>query len=412
MGKVLIIGAGSVGNVVAKKCAQIPEVFSDITLASRTLEKCKKIRSEIKSNLGIDINTTQVNADEVQEVVDLIEDNKPDVLIHVALPYQDLTIMKACLKTGVHYVDTANYESPKRAKFEYKRQWALSDTFKKSGLTANLGVGFDPGATNAMIAYMLKHYFSLIRTIDIVDCNAGDHGYYFATNFNPEANLREVSQKGKYWEKGKWIETFTVIEQWHRNLALEFDYPVVGKKKSYLIYHEELESLVKNTPGLERIRFWMTFGDRYLNCLEVFKNTGMLGIEEIDYEGLKIPPIRFLGKVLPDPSTLGINYKGKTSIGCLVDGITKENGRKKYLIFNVCDHAECYKEVQGQAVAYTTGVPAMIGAKLIIEGPWRRAGVNNVEELDPDPFMDDLNKYGLPWKVEEFDGSLPDIIFK
>jgi saccharopine dehydrogenase (NAD+, L-lysine-forming) len=390
MAKVLIIGAGGVGNVVVKKCAQVPQVFEEIVLASRTKSKCDKIASQI----GRPIQTAQVDADDAKQTAALIKKHKPDLVINVALPYQDLPIMDACLATKTHYLDTANYEPPDVAKFEYKWQWAYQDRYAKAGIMALLGSGFDPGVTNVFCAYAIKHYYDQIHTVDIVDCNAGDHGHPFATNFNPEINIREITQKGKYWEGGRWIEIDPM------SIHRDIDYPEVGPRDSYLLYHEELESLVKHIPGLRRIRFWMTFGQQYLTHLRVLQNVGMTGIEPVEYEGHKIVPLQFLKAVLPDPGSLGVNYKGKTSIGCIFDGV-KDGKPRQMMIYNVCDHAECFKEVGAQAVSYTTGVPAMIGAKMILEGKWKGKGVFNMEQFDPDPFMDDLNRYGLPWKILE-----------
>lgn len=399
MGKVLIIGAGGVGNVVAKKCAQVKEVFTDIMLASRTLEKCEKIRDEIKKSLKRTIEVAQVDADKAEEVVALIKKFKPDVVVNVALPYQDLSIMDACLETGTNYLDTANYEPPEKAKFEYGWQWAYQEKFRNKGIMALLGSGFDPGVSNVYCAYAQKHLFDEIKTIDILDCNAGSHGHAFATNFNPEINIREITQNGKYWEKGKWIVTKPL------EMHFDFDYPEIGPKSSYLLYHEELESLVKNIKGLERIRFWMTFSENYIAHLRILQNVGMTRIDEVDYEGKKIVPLKFLKALLPDPGSLGTNYTGKTNIGCVFEG-TKNGKKKRAYIYNVCDHAECWKEVQAQAISYTTGVPAMIGAMMIIKGIWKGKGVFNMEQFDPDPFMEALNKYGLPWKLEDFKGSI------
>ncbi len=390
MGKVLIIGAGGVGGVVTHKCAQVPEVFNEICLASRTVSKCENIASQLKSP----IKTAKVDADNTKETVKLIRDFKPELVINVALPYQDLTIMDACLETGVNYLDTANYEPIDEAKFCYKWQWDYRDKFKKAGLMALLGSGFDPGVTNIFCAYAMKHYFDEIHEVDIMDCNAGSHGRAFATNFNPEINIREITQRGKYWENGKWIETdpLTVHET--------FDFPEIGPREMYLMYHEELESLVQNIKGLKRIRFWMTFGQEYLTHLRVLQNVGMTRIDPVDFEGKKIVPLKFLKAVLPEPSSLGENYTGKTNIGCMITGVKAGKPGKIY-IYNVCDHAECYREVKAQAISYTTGVPAMIGAMMMLKGAWKKPGVHNVEEFDPDPFMDALNKYGLPWVVKK-----------
>ncbi|MFN0047731.1 MAG: saccharopine dehydrogenase C-terminal domain-containing protein [Cytophagales bacterium] len=387
MSKVIIIGAGGVGSVVAHKCAQLPEVFSEILLASRTKSKCDKIAADINKPY---VTTAQVDADNVPELVALIKQFKPVLVINVALPYQDLTIMDACLETGVNYLDTANYEPKDVAKFEYSWQWAYQDRFKKAGLMALLGCGFDPGVTNVFTKYALQHHFDEIHYLDIVDCNAGSHGKAFATNFNPEINIREITQKGKYFENGKWIE----IEPMSIHQAV--DYPEVGAKESYLLFHEELESLVKNFPTIKRARFWMTFGQQYLTHLEVLQNVGMTRIDAVKYKGMDVIPLEFLKAVLPDPGSLGENYTGKTSIGCQIKGI-KDGKPKTYFIYNNCDHAECYKEIKAQAVSYTTGVPAMIGAKMMLEGKWQGAGVFNTEEFNPDPFMEALNKYGLPW---------------
>ncbi|MED3662748.1 saccharopine dehydrogenase family protein [Ureibacillus sp. FSL K6-8385] len=400
MGKALIIGAGGVGSVVAHKCVQNSDVFEEIMIASRTKAKCDALKEKLDGGKTI-IHTAQVDADNVDELVELINSFKPDVVINVALPYQDLTIMEACLATGVHYLDTANYEPPETAKFEYKWQWAYKEKFEKAGITAVLGCGFDPGVTGVFTAYALKHHFDEIHYIDILDCNAGDHGLPFATNFNPEINIREITSNGRYWKEGKWIETKPL------EYKREYNFPEVGPKDIYLLYHEELESLAKNVKGLKQIRFWMTFSEKYLTHLRVLQNVGMTSIEPIEFEGKKIVPLQFLKAVLPDPGSLGPRTKGKTNIGCIFRGI-KDGKEKTYYLYNVCDHEECYREVGSQAVSYTTGVPAMIGASLIIKGIWRRPGVWNVEEFDPDPFMEELNKWGLPWK-ESFDPELLDL---
>jgi len=392
--KTLIIGAGGVGNVVAFKCAMNSETFGDITLASRTVSKCDAIAKNIKEKVGIQIATATVDADSVAELVEVIQQVKADIVINVALPYQDLTIMDACTQTGVDYLDTANYEHPDTAKFEYKEQWARDDAFKDADIMGLLGSGFDPGVTNVFCEYAQKHYFDEIHTIDILDCNAGDHGYPFATNFNPEINLREVSAKGRYWEAGEWIETepMAIKQVW--------DYPEIGVKDSYLLYHEEMESLVKHIKGLKRIRFFMTFGESYLTHMKCLENVGMLGIKEVEHKGMKIVPMEFLATLLPDPASLGPRTKGKTNIGIFAKGI-KDGVEKTIYIYQVSDHEKCYEEVLSQGVSYTTGVPAMIGAKLMIEGKWQRKGVFNMEEFDPDPFMDELMVQGLPWKVME-----------
>ena len=388
MGKVLIIGAGGVGTVVAHKVAQNPDVFTEIVLASRTKSKCDAIAKAIGSDRII---TDQVDADNVNELIKLFNTHKPDIVINVALPYQDLTIMDACLACGVNYLDTANYEPLDEAKFEYKWQWAYQERFKKAGLTAILGCGFDPGVSGVYTAYAAKHYFKEMHYLDIVDCNAGDHGKAFATNFNPEINIREVTQKGKYYENGKWI--YTEPHEIHKPL----NYPNIGPKESYVIYHEELESLVKNYPTLKRARFWMTFGQEYLTHLRVIQNIGMARIDPIMYNGVEIVPIQFLKAVLPNPGELGENYVGETSIGCRIKGFDKEGKEMTYYVYNNCSHHAAYLETGAQGVSYTTGVPAMIGAMMFLKGLWKKPGVYNVEEFDPDPFMEQLNKQGLPW---------------
>jgi len=390
MSRVLIIGAGGVGRVVAHKCAQLPDVFSDICLASRTQSKCDQIASE----LNCPIQTAALNADEVGQTVNLIKRFRPDLVINVALPYQDLAIMDACLEADVDYLDTANYEPPDEARFEYKWQWAYQEKFKKAGRMALLGSGFDPGVTNVFCAYAQKHLFDEIEQVDILDCNAGDHGYPFATNFNPEINIREVTSIGRYWEEGDWKETPPL------SVKRDFDFPEVGVRRAYLMYHEELESLALHLKGLKRIRFWMTFGESYLTHLRVLENVGMTGIKPVEFQGQQIVPLQFLKALLPDPASLGPRTKGKTCIGCLIDG-SKDGKRRRVFIYNVCDHQTCYEEVKSQAVSYTTGVPAMIGAKQILSGQWREPGVFNMEQLDPDPFMSDLNACGLPWNVLE-----------
>ena len=387
MGKVLIIGAGGVGTVVAHKVAQLPEVFTEILLASRTQSKCDAIAKAIGGNR---VKTTRVDADNVPELIELINGFKPDLVINVALPYQDLTIMDACLATKTSYLDTANYEPKEEAKFEYSWQWAYQEKFKAAGITAILGCGFDPGVTSIYTAYAAKHHFDEIQYLDIVDCNAGDHGKAFATNFNPEINIREVTQKGKYWENGKWVET-----QPHE-IHMPLNYPEIGPKESYVIYHEELESLVKNFPTLKRARFWMTFGLEYLTHLRVIQNIGMARIDPVIYNGVEIIPIQFLKAVLPNPGDLGENYTGWTSIGCRIKGL-KDGKEKTYYVYNNCSHEAAYKETGTQGVSYTTGVPAMIGAMMYMKGIWKKPGVFNVEEFNPDPFMEELNKHGLPW---------------
>lgn len=388
MARVLIIGAGGVGSVVVHKCCQVPEVFSEIMLASRTKEKCDAIAAQLPRP----IKTAQVDADQVDELVALMNDFQPELCVNVALPYQDLTIMDACLECGVHYLDTANYEPRDEAKFEYHWQWAYQERFKEAGLMALLGSGFDPGVTNVFTAWAQKTEFDEIRELDIIDCNAGDHGQPFATNFNPEINIREVTAPARHWENGQWVETLAL------QTAKEFDFPEgIGPKKIYLMYHEELESLTRHIPSIQKARFWMTFSDNYLKHLEVLENVGMTSIEPIEYNGQEIIPLQFLKAVLPDPGSLGPLTKGRTCIGCLIKGL-KDGKEKQYYIYNICDHELCYKEVGAQAVSYTTGVPAMIGALLMLTGAWKGAGVFNMEEFDPAPFMEKLNMHGLPWK--------------
>jgi saccharopine dehydrogenase (NAD+, L-lysine forming) len=405
MSCVLIIGAGGVGNVVVKKCAQHPDVFTEIWLASRTKAKCDTIAGEIKKLYDVQVRTAQVDADTVSALVALLKQCKPELVINVALPYQDLAIMDACLECGVNYLDTANYEPPDNAHFEYSWQWAYQDKFREKGLMAVLGCGFDPGVTNIYCAYAQKHHFDTIETIDILDANAGSHGHPFATNFNPEINIREVTQIVRHWRDGKWLETPAILND--NCVHFTFDYPIAGPKESYLLFHEEMESLVQHIKGLKRIRFWMTFSQPYITHLKVLENVGMTRIDEVDYEGHKIVPLRFLKALLPDPGSLGTNYTGKTVIGCILKGVKNGKTEQKY-IYNVCDHAEAFQEVQAQAVSYTTGVPTMIGAMMMLKGIWKGEGVFNVEQLDPDVFMDELNTNGLPWQIVDFTGSLPE----
>lgn len=399
MGKALIIGCGGVASVAIHKCCQNPDVFEEICIASRTLSKCDALKEKLKDS-KTKISTAKVDADNVDELVELINKFKPDVVMHLALPYQDLTIMEACLKTKTNYLDTANYEPLDTAKFEYKWQWAYKEKFEKAGITALLGSGFDPGVTGVFSAYALKHHFDEINQIDILDANAGDHGYPFATNFNPEINIREVTANGSYFENGKFIETEPM------SIKRVYNFPEIGEKDIYLLHHEELESLAINIPGIKKMRFWMTFSQSYLTHLKVLENVGMTSIEPIDFEGQKIVPLQFLKAVLPDPASLGPRTKGKTNIGCIFQGI-KDGKKKNYYLYNVCVHEQCYAEVQSQAISYTTGVPAMIGAMMLITGKWNKPGVHNIEEFDPDPFMDELNRCGLPWH-ESFDPQLVD----
>lgn len=400
MGKALIIGAGGVASVVVHKCCQNSDVFEEIMIASRTVSKCDALKEKLQNQTRTIIHTAKVDADSVSELVELINGFKPDIVINVALPYQDLTIMDACLETKTNYMDTANYEPLDTAKFEYKWQWAYREKFEKAGITALLGSGFDPGVTGVFSAYAMKHHFDEINEIDILDCNAGDHGYPFATNFNPEINIREVSAKGSYWEDGHWVETEPM------EIKRVYNFPEVGEKDMYLLHHEELESLALNIKGIKRIRFFMTFGQSYLTHLKCLENVGMTSIEPIEFEGKQIVPLQFLKAVLPDPASLGPRTKGKTNIGCIFKG--KKDGKEKtYYLYNVCVHEECYAEVGSQAISYTTGVPAMIGAMMIMTGKWNKPGVYNIEEFDPDPFMEQLNKCGLPWK-ESFNPDLVD----
>ena len=396
MGKVLVVGAGGVGTVAVTKMAQQPEVFSEIMLASRTKAKCDAVADRIGNGR---VQTAGVDADDVPQMIRLIKSFKPDIVVNLALPYQDLHIMDACLETGVAYLDTANYEPPEEARYEYSWQWAYHDRYRDAGLTAILGCGFDPGVTGVFAAYAARHHFSEISYLDIVDCNAGDHGKPFATNFNPEINIREVTQKGKYWENGVW--QYTEPHEIHRPLT----YPGIGPRESYLIYHEELESLVKNFPSIKRARFWMTFGQEYLTHLRVIQNIGMARIDPVIYNGIEIIPIQFLKAVLPNPGDLGENYKGWTSIGCRIRGIDKGGRERTYYIWNNCSHEEAYRETGTQAVSYTTGVPAATGAMMYLKGLWKKPGVWNVEQYDPDPFLAELNRNGLPWN-EKFDIDL------
>jgi len=395
MNKVLIIGAGGVGNVVAHKCARAPGVFPEIMLASRTLSKCAAIRDAVEQRTGRRIGIAPVDADDVEQTTALIRRYRPNLLINVALPYQDLSLMNACLAAGVDYLDTANYEPPDEAKFEYRWQWAYRERFEQAGLMALLGSGFDPGVTNVYCAYAQQQLFDEVHYVDILDCNAGEHGHPFATNFNPEINIREVTARGRYWEQGTWHDTDPL------SVTTDFDFPEVGVRKAYLMHHEELESLAKHFPEIERARFWMTFGASYLKHLEVLQNVGMTSIEPIEFQGQQIVPIQFLKALLPDPASLGPRTHGKTNIGCIVTGEKDGKPVSRY-VYNICDHQACYRETNAQAVSYTTGVPAMIGAMMMLTSQWMRPGVWNMEEFDPDPFMAALNAHGLPWTDIEF----------
>lgn len=413
MSRLMIIGCGGVASVAIHKCCQNSEVFEEIMIASRTVSKCDALKEKLQPTTKTKITTAQVDADNVDDLVALVESYKPDAVLNVALPYQDLTIMDACLAAGVDYIDTANYEAEdtqdpewrkvyeercKRlgftAYFDYSWQWAYKERFEQAGLTALLGTGFDPGVTSVFAAYAKKHYFDEIHTIDILDCNGGDHGYPFATNFNPEINLREVSAPGSYMENGKWIEIPAM------SIKREYDFPEVGMKDMYLLHHEEIEALGRNMPEVKRIRFFMTFGQSYLTHMKCLENVGMLSTEPVDFNGQQIVPIQFLKELLPDPASLGPRTVGKTNIGCIFTGI-KDGKEKTLYIYNVCDHQECYKEVESQAISYTTGVPAMIGSMLVLNGLWKKPGVFTTDEFDPDPYMEALNQWGLPWVVDE-----------
>ena len=413
MAKVLVIGCGGVASVAIRKCCMRDDVFTELCIASRTLSKCDALKAKLEGKTKTKITTAQVDADKIDEVIALIKKVQPDLVMNIALPYQDLAIMDACLACGVNYIDTANYEPEntddpvwrekyeRRCKeegfsayFDYTWQWAYGDKYKKAGLTALLGSGFDPGVTQVFCAYAQKHLFDTIETIDILDCNGGDHGYPFATNFNPEINLREVSAPGSYWENGKWVEVPAM------SIHRTYNFDGVGEKDMYLLHHEEIESLAKNIKGVKRIRFFMTFGQSYLTHMKCLENVGMLSTTPVEFEGKEIVPIQFLKALLPDPASLGPRTVGKTNIGCIFTGM-KDGKRKTAYIYNVCDHQECYREVGSQAISYTTGVPAMIGAMMLVTGKWNKKGVYTPEEFDPDPFMEELNRNGLPWKVVE-----------
>jgi saccharopine dehydrogenase (NAD+, L-lysine-forming) len=400
MSRVLVIGAGGVGSVAVHKMAMNADIFSHISLASRTKRKCDAIAASVKERTGVTVDTYEIDAEEIPALTRLIETIKPSLVINLALPYQDLCIMDACLAAGVHYMDTANYEPKDEAKFEYHWQWAYQERFKEAGLTALLGSGFDPGVTSVFTTWLHKHHFERIDTLDILDCNGGDHGQAFATNFNPEINIREVTAVARHWENGDWVETPPM------SVKQQFDFEAVGPKNMYLMYHEEIESLKTHLPEIKRIRFWMTFGDEYIKHLTVLQNVGMTRIDPVMYNGVEIIPLQFLKAVLPEPSSLGPTTKGKTNIGCIATGLAKDGSEKTLYIYNICDHEECYAETGNQAVSYTTGVPAMIGAALIVKGLWRGHGVYNMEQFNPDPFMEMLNQHGLPWQVKELDGPL------
>jgi saccharopine dehydrogenase (NAD+, L-lysine forming) len=400
MSKVLVIGAGGVGSVAVHKMAMNADIFSEIHLASRTVSKCEAIAASVMARTGVTVQTYALDADDIGATTALIHRVQPKLVVNLALPYQDLAIMDACLNAGVHYMDTANYEPLDDAHFEYSWQWAYQDKFKEAGLMALLGSGFDPGVTSVFATWLKKHHFKRIDTLDILDCNGGDHGQHFATNFNPEINIREVTAPARHWEDGIWVTTPAL------STKQPFDFEAVGPKNMYLMYHEELESLAKFFPEIKRIRFWMTFGDAYLKHLEVLQNVGMTRIDPVLYNGIEIIPLQFLKAVLPEPASLGATTKGKTNIGDIATGLGKDGKDKTLYVYNICDHEEAFAETGNQAVSYTTGVPAMIGAAMILTGAWAGEGVFNIEQLDPDPFMDMLNKHGLPWQVKELAAPL------
>lgn len=401
MSKVLVIGAGGVGSVAVHKMAMNADIFTQITLASRTKSKCDAIAASVKERTGVSVDTYQIDADDVAATTALLNQVKPDLVVNLALPYQDLHIMDACLAAGVNYMDTANYEPLDEAKFEYHWQWAYQEKFREKGLMALLGSGFDPGVTSVFATWLKKHHFEQIDTLDILDCNGGDHGQAFATNFNPEINIREVTAVARHWENGDWVETPPM------SVKHSFDFDQVGPKNMYLMYHEEIESLKTHLPEIQRIRFWMTFGDEYIKHLTVLQNVGMTRIDPVIYNGVEIIPLQFLKAVLPEPASLGPTTKGKTNIGDIATGIAKDGSEKTLYLYNICDHEDAYAETGNQAVSYTTGVPAMIGAALVLTGQWKGEGVFNMEQFDPDPFMEMLNAHGLPWQVKELEGPLP-----
>ncbi len=401
MSKVLVIGAGGVSSVCVHKMAMNKNIFTDIHLASRTKSKCDAIAASVKERTGVAISTYEIDAEEVPAMVNLIRRIGPELVVNLALPYQDLPIMDACLEAGVAYLDTANYEPKDEARFEYKWQWAYHDRFRKAGLMALLGSGFDPGVTSVFTMWLKKHRLKTIRQLDILDCNGGDHGQAFATNFNPEINIREVTAPARHWEDGEFVETPAMGRK------VEFDFEAVGPKNMYMMYHEELESLAKFNPELERARFWMTFGDEYIKHLTVLQNVGMTRIDPIKYQGREIIPLQFLAAVLPKPESLGETTKGNTNIGVIATGEALDgSGEKTFYINNICSHEAAYEETGNQAVSYTTGVPAMIGSAMMMTGKWTGEGVFNMEQMDPDPFMDMLNDHGLPWQVQELAGPV------
>ncbi|MES0863107.1 saccharopine dehydrogenase family protein [Ruegeria sp. SCPT10] len=401
MGKTLVVGAGGVSHAAVHKMAMNSDIFTEITLASRTKSKCDAIAAAVKDRFGVEIKTAELDAYKVEDTVKLIKETGAEILVNLALPYQDLVLMDACLEAGIHYLDTANYEPEDEAKFEYHWQWAYQERFKAAGLTAILGSGFDPGVTSVFAKWLKKHKLDTIRQIDVLDANGGSNDQEFATNFNPEINLREVLAEVRHWENGAWQHSPAMTHK------VEFDFPAIGPKNMYLMYHEELESLSTHFPEIERARFWMTFGDAYITHAKVLENVGMTRIDPVMHDGKEIIPIQFLKTLLPDPGDLGAETKGKACIGDIATGQAKDGlGEKTYYIYNICDHEECYAEVGSQAVSYTTGVPAMIGAAQVLKGNWREPGVWNMEQLDPDDFMDMLNTHGLPWQVHELDGPV------
>lgn len=393
MSKILVIGAGGVGNVVCHILAQHPETFSQIILASRTLQKCQDIAEKIQMKYQMSIVTEQLDADRTKNVISIIEKHNPDVVINVALPYQNIPVMKACIRTGKHYIDTSAYE-PKHAKtYEYSWQLQFEPDFREAGITGILSLGFDPGVVNVFTAYARKHYFDEIHYLDIIDCNAGDHGQYFATNFNPEVNIREILLNPRYWHNGRWVEHLPL--EVHKPI----EYPDIGERESYLMYHEELESLVRNFPEIKRARFWMTFTPKYIQTLTVLKELGFTSIYPVRYKNIEISPLDFLTLVLPKPDKLGEHYTGQTCIGCQIRGI--KNGQERtYFIWNTCFHQDAYRKTGSQAISYTTGVPAVLGAYLLVKGIWKKPGLFYPEQFDPDPFMNLLPSFGLPWHEE------------
>jgi len=388
MSRVLIIGAGGVGQVVAAKCAQMPEVFEDITLASRTESKCQAIATR----LDRPIETAAVDANVADNVETLLTHTRPDIVINVAQPYQNLPIMEGCARTGVHYLDTSMYDEPDIFATDYEPQLKFAARYQPKNVTGVLSIGFDPGVVNVFCAYAQKHHFDQIENIDIIDCNDGDHGLPFATNFDPETNIREILADAFYYQDGK-LESAKAL-----TVKQDFEFPDIGTRTGYLMFHEEVISIAENIPGVKRVRFWMTFGKSYLRHLDVLQNVGLTSTAAIEYQGQKIVPLQFLKVVLPEPSSLGPRYTGKTCIATIIEGI-KDGEAKKIVIYNLCDHKAAYEEVGVQAISYTTGVPAVTAAQQVLSGAWQQPGVFCPEQLDPDPFLEDLAKNGLPWHV-------------